>query len=195
MNTALLVIDAQDSFPNRPSWEQLSNPDLVANISSLVEASRARDELVVWVFHIEPGTGNVFDPELGHVKPLTGLVPRRDEPTVRKTTYNAFTTTNLHRLLTMHQIGRVRICGLQTERCCETSARVAADLGYEVDFVTDATATFPLPHPDAAPGRDWQTIAADPRTLSTDAVVERTEYALAGSFATIRRTSELVATT
>jgi hypothetical protein len=32
---------------------------------------------------------------------------------------------------------------------------------------------------------------ADPRTLSTDDVVARTEYALAGRFATIRTTAEL----
>ena len=70
---------------------------------------------------------------------------------------------------------------------------VASDLGYDVDFVTDATATFPIPDPAAATDRDWDVVRADPRTLSTDAVIERTEYALAGRFATIRRTSDLVA--
>jgi hypothetical protein len=34
-------------------------------------------------------------------------------------------------------------------------------------------------------------VLADPRTLSTDDVVARTEYALAGRFATIRSTAEL----
>jgi hypothetical protein len=32
---------------------------------------------------------------------------------------------------------------------------------------------------------------ADPRTLSTDDIVTRTEYALAGRFATIRSTAEV----
>lgn len=193
MNTALLVIDAQQSFTQRPNWAHVSNPDLVANISALVDAARSGDEMVIWVFHIEPGTGNVFDPASGHIKPLAGLEPRRDEPTFQKTTYNAFTSTGLQRLLTAHQIGQLRICGIQTDRCCETTTRVAADLGYRVDFVTDATATFPLPHPDATPDRDWTAVIADPRTLPADAVVERTEYALAGTFATIRRTRDVVA--
>ncbi len=34
-------------------------------------------------------------------------------------------------------------------------------------------------------------ILADPRTLPTDAIIERTEYALAGRFATIRTVADL----
>lgn len=44
----------------------------------------------------------------------------------------------------------VTITGIQMEQCCETSARVAADLGYAVDLVIDATLTFPIP--DLSPG-------------------------------------------
>ena len=34
---------------------------------------------------------------------------------------------------------------MTTEQCCETTTRVAHDVyGYEVDFVTEATATFPI---------------------------------------------------
>nr|WP_284466973.1 isochorismatase family protein [Actinomadura madurae] len=66
-----------------------------------------------------------------------------------KTSRNAFTTTNLQQLLTSRGIGEVTVCGIQTEQCCETTARLAADLGYRVTFVTDATATFPIAHRDA----------------------------------------------
>ncbi|HYJ70224.1 MAG TPA: isochorismatase family protein [Nocardioidaceae bacterium] len=123
MRTALLVIDAQASFAQRPNWRDVSNPDLVANIHRLVAAARSHGELVVWVFHSEPGTGGVFDPELGYVTPLPGLDPHADEPRLTKTSHNAFTTTNLQQLLTTRQIGQVRITGIQTERCCETTAR------------------------------------------------------------------------
>ena len=70
-------------------------------------------------------------------------------------------------------IERVVVCGISTEQCCETTTRVAADLGYEVDFVTEATATFPI------------------GTLSTDAIVERTEAVLSGRFARIATVSEI----
>ena len=42
---------------------------------------------------------------------------------------------------------------------------MAADLGYDVTFVTDATATFPIPHRDAPADRTVDELLADPRTL------------------------------
>jgi hypothetical protein len=68
---------------------------------------------------------------------------------------------------------------------CETTARFASDLGYQVTFVTEATATSPIAHRDAPQGRTVAQLLADPRTLPASAIIERTEYALAGRFATI----------
>ncbi|KNX36738.1 cysteine hydrolase family protein [Luteipulveratus halotolerans] len=192
MTTALVVIDVQKSFEQRPVWAATSNPDIVQDVRRLVDAARAAGDLVVWVMHIEPGTGGVFDPDLGHVVLMDGLEPQEGEPTVRKTSHNAFTTTNLQQILTGHGVTTVRLCGIQTERCCETTARVASDLGYAVDFVVDATATFPIEHRDAEAGRPLEQVLADPRTMPVEQVVERTEYALAGRFATIRTVAELV---
>ena len=36
------------------------------------------------------------------------------------------------------------MCGAQTNMCCETSARVGANLGFDVVFAIDATHTFDL---------------------------------------------------
>ena len=82
-----------------------------------------------------------------------------------KTSHNAFTTTGLQQLLTSRGISELVICGIRTEQCCETTARVASDLGYRVTFVTDATATTPIPHRRFPPGRSLAEILADPRTL------------------------------
>ena len=46
-------------------------------------------------------------------------------------------------------------------------------MGYDVTFVTDATATFPIVRPDTG------------EVLPAQEVIERTEYALAGRFARI----------
>jgi nicotinamidase-related amidase len=113
------------------------------------------------------------------------LKPFPNEPVLTKTSRNAFTTTRLQQILTERGVRHVRVCGIQTEQCCETTARLAADLGYDVDFVIDATATFPIAHRDADPEASYEEVLADPRTLSTTAIIERTEYALAGRFATI----------
>ena len=85
------------------------------------------------------------------------------------------------------------MCGIRTEQCCETTTRVASDLGYEVTFAIDATATFPIQHRNAPAGRTVAEILADPLTMSTDEIVRRTEYMLAGRFATIRTVDELTA--
>ncbi len=122
---------------------------------------------------------------------LDELKPADGEPIMVKTSRNCFTTTNLQQWLTERGIRELVICGIQTEQCCETTARVAGDLGYDVTFVTDATATFPIPHWDTPEDRPIEEIVADPATLSTDEILRRTEYALAGRFATIKTVDEL----
>jgi len=144
-DTALLVIDVQESFRQRPDdWAATANPRAVPNVVRLVERAREAGDLIVWVTHAEPGTGHVFDPALGFVRVMDELQPGPDEPRVTKTSINAFTTTNLQQQLTVAGIRRLVVCGIRTEQCCETTARVASDLGYEVQFVIDATTTSPI---------------------------------------------------
>ena len=190
---ALVVVDVQESFRRRPDWATVSDPDIAAPVGALVAASRAAGDLVVWVLHAEPGSGTVFDPANGFVRLIAPLASATGEPVLTKTSHNAFTTTNLHQLLTRHGVRELLVCGIRTEQCCETTARVAADLGYDVTFVVDATATMPIQRPGAPAGRPVEEILADPTTLPSAAVIERTVYALAGRFARIRTVAELAA--
>ena len=95
----------------------------------------------------------MFDPALGFVRLIDGLAAAPGEPVLYKTSLNAFTTTNLQQILTNNGIREVVVCGIRAEQCVETTARIAADLGYDVTFVTDATATNPVEHRDSPPGR------------------------------------------
>lgn len=195
---ALIVIDVQESFRQRPDWSLISNPDIVDDVARLVAHARESGDLVVWVLHAEPGSAGVFDPASGFVRYQEGLLPEPGEPELRKTSHNAFTTTNLAQILTERGVREVAVCGIRTEQCCETTARLASDLGYEVTFVIDATATNPIPHRSLleslgdAEELTPQQLLADPRTLSADAVLERVEYALAGRFARIATVDEVV---
>ena len=54
-----------------------------------------------------------------------------------------------------------------------------------------ATATTPIPHRDFPAGRTVAEILADPRTLHSADIITRTEYALAGRFATIAAVADL----
>ncbi|GAA0555420.1 cysteine hydrolase family protein [Paractinoplanes ferrugineus] len=182
------MIDVQESFRARPLWRTLDNPGLIGNVRRLVDAARADGSLVVWVLHAEPGSAGVFDPVHGHVRLVAELKAAAGEPVIVKTSHNAFSTTNLGQTLTAAGVRSVTVCGLRTEQCVETTARVAADFGYDVTFVTDATGTFPIPHWEAPADQSVEELLADPRTLAAADVKARTEYALAGRFATVRTT-------
>jgi nicotinamidase-related amidase len=177
MTRALIVIDVQESFRQRPNWAEISDPDIAEKAGRLVDAARAAGDQVIWVLHTEPGSDTVFDPAGGHVRLIDGLKPEHDEPTIYKTAHNAFTTTNLAQRLTTAGIRELIICGIRTEQCCETTARVGSDLGYDITFVTEATATQP--------------ITLGGKTLGVDEIKERTEFALAGRFATIASIAEV----
>lgn len=193
MTRALIVIDVQESFRARPLWATISDPKIADQVNRLVRLARQAGDLVVWVLHSEPGSGDVFDPALGHVRLMDELERADGEPLLHKTSHNAFTTTNLQQLLTEHGVRELTICGIRTEQCVETTTRVGSDFGYQVTFVTDATATNPIPHRDAPADQTVAELLADPRTLPADEVIRRTEYALAGRFATIATIDELEA--
>lgn len=193
MTRALIVIDVQESFRARPLWETISDPKIADRVNRLVRLARQAGDLVVWVLHSEPGSGDVFDPALGHVRLMEELERAEGEPLLHKTSHNAFTTTNLQQLLTERGIRDLTVCGIRTEQCVETTTRLASDLGYQVTFVSDATATNPIPHRDAPAGQTVAELLADPRTLPADEVLRRTEYALAGRFATLATVDELEA--
>lgn len=195
MSRALVVIDVQESFRQGPFWQATNNPDIVDDVNALVTAARADGDLVVWVLHSEPGTDGAFDPVNGHVRLMSELDYRDGEPLIVKTSINAFTTTNLAQLLTRHGVRELRVCGIRSEQCVETTTRVGSDLGYEMTYVVDATATFPIQHPDASADRTVAEILADPRTTSAEAVVAHTALVLAArGFATVATVAELVGT-
>jgi nicotinamidase-related amidase len=195
MNRALVVIDVQESFRQRPIWQATNNPDIVDDVNALVTAARADGDLVVWVLHSEPGTGGAFDPVNGHVRLIPELDFRDGEPLLVKTSINAFTTTNLAQLLTQHGIRELRVCGIRSEQCVETTTRVGADLGYEMTYVVDATATFPISHPDAPADRTVAEVLADPRTTTAEEIVAHTALVLADrGFATVATVAEIAGT-
>jgi nicotinamidase-related amidase len=176
--SALLVIDAQDSFKANPRWARRDNLEFERNVEHLIRLYRRHDLPVVYFLHTDDDPG--FERTSPHYKLMDFLAPRESEPVIHKNTRNVFTSTGLPEWLMERRVRRLIIAGIQMEQCCETSARVAADLGYSVDFVTEATMTFPIPNHDK-PGEE----------LSVEAIRERTEYALRRRFARIARVADI----
>ena len=176
--SALLVIDAQDSFKAAPRWERRNNLAFEKNVAVLIEAYRAAQLPVIFFLHTDRDEG--FATDSPFFKLMDFIKPRTDEPILIKNTRNCFTSTPLQPYLLEKGVRRVTITGIQMEQCCETTTRIAADLGYAVDFVTEATMTFPIPNWDN-PGEE----------LGVDAIRERTEYALRRRFARIVTVAQL----
>lgn len=176
--SALLVIDVQDSFKLGPRWEQRSNPQFEENLNRLLAAYRAAGLPVIFFLHTDPDPG--FETTSPLFKLMDFVVPLPGEPVLTKNTRNAFTSTNLGEILAEKGVRRVAVTGISTEQCCETTTRVAADLGYDVDFVTEATRTFPIPNAETGD------------VFTTDEIVRRTEFVLRGRFATIATVDRLV---
>ena len=177
--SALLVVDAQDSFKVDPKWERRNNRDFERNVGALIDAYRAAGRPVIFFLHTDSDPG--FERDSVHLRLMDFISVREDEPVILKDTRNTFTGTTLQAQLLALGVRRLAITGIQMEQCCETTARVAADLGYAVDFVIDGTMTFPIKNWDV-PGEE----------LGVAAVEERTIYALRRRFARIVRTEALV---
>lgn len=143
-NTALLVIDVQEGFDD-PAWGPRNNPDMEHHVQALLAAWRTAVLPVIHVHHDSPdpsgrlrhGTpGNAAKPQ---ARPQTG------EPIYRKTVNSAFIGTTLATDLRRSGVTRLAIVGLTTNHCVSTTARMAANLGFETLVVADATATFDCP--------------------------------------------------
>ncbi len=115
----------------------------------------------------------------GLVRTLEGLSVDADV-TFYKERHSALAGTGLDIWLTRNGINRLIISGIRTEQCCETTTRHASDLGWSVDFVSEATFTFPMQH-------------ADGTVFSQADIVKRTELVLATRFARIVTVDEALA--
>jgi len=174
MNTALILIDVQQSFRLRPYWDEARAAPFLAQTNKLVDGCLARSVPVLRIFHCDgpDDPANPFALESGQVRALDGLAAFEHTAQFVKNRHSALVGTGLDVWLRQHGIGRLIVAGIRTEQCCETTTRHASDEGFEVDFVPEATLTFDMQHVDGSP-------------LPADAIVARTAAVLKGRFATI----------
>jgi nicotinamidase-related amidase len=175
--TALLVIDAQQSFEHRPYWDASDAPVFLDRLQSLVDGAKARRIPIAQIFHVEES--GAFSLESGHVKTMASLSIAPDV-TFYKQRHSALIGSGLSVWLIERGIQHLIVSGIRTEQCCETTTRHASDCGYEVDFVSEATLTFAMTDRH---GRHWA--AAD--------IKARTELVLEGRFARVSTAAEALA--
>jgi nicotinamidase-related amidase len=176
-DTALIVVDVQESFRHRPYWSDTDIPAFIDRQQALIDGAKERNIPVVQIFHVED-TG-VFSLDSGYVTTFSGISLEPDV-TFYKRSHSALIGSGLDVWLTHHGIRRVIVSGIRTEQCCETTTRHASDSGYEVDYVTEATLTFAMTDRN---GRVW----------TPEEIKVRTELVLDGRFARIVTVEEALA--
>ncbi|MBB4192346.1 nicotinamidase-related amidase [Rhizobium aethiopicum] len=175
--TILLVIDAQESFRQRDYWDEGLAPAYIERQQALIDGAEARGIPVIQIFHVD-GSGP-FSESSGFVRTLAPL-RIAPEAIFRKNRHSALVGSGLDVWLTRNGVRRIIVSGIRTEQCCETTTRHASDLGYQVDYVGEATLTFPMTD---ASGRTW----------SAGEIRGRTELVLSGRFARIATVEQALA--
>ena len=144
MRRALIVVDVQRGFEDAAYWGPRNNPACEDNIAKLIATWRASGQPIVRVVHDSNTPGS----PLAAGTPGNQVMEVVDGPVdleVRKSVHSSFHgTPDLNTWLQEDMVGGIAICGITTNMCCETTARIGSDLGYDMWFVLDATAGFDL---------------------------------------------------
>ena len=136
---ALIIIDMQKAI-DHPRWGERNNPEAEQRVADLLVYWRKN----AWpIIHIRHDSTEEQSP-YRQGQPLHDFkveaLPIEGEPIIGKSTANAFAGTLLDETLQGLGIEQVVICGVLTQHSVDTSARMAAALGYQVTIVSDATA-------------------------------------------------------
>lgn len=140
----VIPVDIQKAFDDHAYWGgERNNSQLENNVSRIFEAARRHGVPLVHIKHnstskkslLHPANaGNAFKPE---------AQPADSETVIEKSVNSAFIGTNLESLLNDMKADRLIIFGITTDHCVSTTTRMAANLGFDVHLVADASATFP----------------------------------------------------
>jgi len=178
---ALIVIDPQRGFAD-PVWGPRDNPAAEDNIRRLLDHWREQGWPVVLVRHDSTSATSSLRPGQPGNEFIDGIEGVHDL-LVTKTVNSAFYgEPDLDAWLRSAGVDAVVICGITTNHCCETTARMAGNLGYDVTFVIDATHTFDRVGPDGS-------------TVTAADLSRATAASLHGEFATVTSTDAVLATT
>lgn len=177
-NPVLIIIDVQKAwlgmFPGK--W---SSENSVENMALLLEKWRSMGRKVIHVRH----DSMKQDSPLKEGKPgfdfQDEVQPEMGEAVVTKHVNSAFIGTDLEAILHREGADSVVICGLVTDHCVSTTARMAGNLGFRTFVAEDACATY------AKKGMDGNEI--DAATLHTANLAS-----INGEFAGVLPTAEFL---
>lgn len=149
---ALLVVDMQRYFLDEDSHAFVpSSPAVLHNVSRLIRLFRSAGRPVVFTYFgvrkdeqdpVGRWWGNTVYEGTPESKIVEALQLEEGDLVIRKTSYSSFYRTELEGFLRSRDVQGLVVAGVLTNLCCETTAREAFSLGFDVFMPLDATATF-----------------------------------------------------
>lgn len=138
---ALIVIDVQNEYftGTMPVTYPENSFD---NIKKAICAAKEHGLPVIFVKHLCPPEAPDFRPGSFGQELHADLIQLGADHIVTKQMVSAFHETDLKEYLDSNGITTVTIAGYMTQMCCDTTARYAAHMGYNVKFLSDATGTL-----------------------------------------------------
>lgn len=121
---------------------------LLPDGSDMIARRRRRDD----ASRLATNTPTLWHRGTAEHEVIAALAPRADELVVDKNTSSAFNSTGIEWLLRNKGADTLVFAGMATDMCVETTARDAADRGFNAVIVEDAAATFFERHHRAALG-------------------------------------------
>ncbi len=174
MDPALMVVDVQQGFDDAAYWGPRNNPACEDNVAALIAHARAQRWPLIYVRHDSTEDGSPLRPD-NPGNAFKDVVTGEPDVLISKHTNSCFYgDPDLHAWLQERGISQLVLCGITTNHCCETTARMAGNLGYDVRFVLDATHSF------------------DRGDLTAEQIWHTTAVNLDGEFATVVRTAEVL---
>lgn len=118
-----------------------------AAIGDLLEAYRKNgsSSSIVHITHQTPAGAPVFTPDTPLAAEFSELAPKSGEHTVSKQAPGSFTGTQLDKILEESGKKKVVLTGYMAHVCVSTTARQAAERGYEVILAKEAIGDRDIP--------------------------------------------------
>jgi len=141
---ALLVIDVQNEyFTGKLRIEHPPVDTSLPNIVQAIEAARAAGIPVVTVQHDSPESSPVFARHSEGWQLHPAIAAFRADHHLHKSRASAFAGTDLQDWLAAHDVDTLTIVGYMTHNCDAATIYQAANLGLQVEWLTDATGALP----------------------------------------------------
>lgn len=144
MKRALLVIDVQNEYFTgglRVTYPENS----FENILKVIDSANDKEVPVILIQHASLSKNSETFIKWSHEWEIhEEVLKKRHDCIIEKNLPGSFTGTELNEFLKSKGIDTIVICGYMTQMCCDTTSRQAVDLGYNVEFLSDATGTLDI---------------------------------------------------